>query len=64
MSAATLFLDLPFHTSDLLRCCERELAYRRRVYPRLIDKGTMTAHKAETEIKLMEACVAHFRRLS
>jgi hypothetical protein len=58
-------LDLPIAVQprDLQRCCERELAYRRRVYPRLIAKGSMTEHKAQREIELMEACVAHFRAL-
>lgn len=49
---------------ELLACCQRELAYRRRVYPRLIAKGSMTERKAVLELELMQACVDHFRALA
>ena len=39
--------------NDLLGCCRRELAFRQRVYPKWIDKGTMTEKKAEKELELM-----------
>jgi hypothetical protein len=41
--------------NDLLGCCRRELSFRRRVYPKWVDKGTMTETKAEAEIKLMRS---------
>jgi hypothetical protein len=37
----------------LLACCRRELAFRQRVYPTWVDKGTMKEAKAEKEIELM-----------
>lgn len=61
-----LFSELPIEARplDLQRCCERELAYRQRVYPRLIVNGSMSERKAKTELELMAACVAHFRALA
>ena len=41
--------------NDLLGCCRRELALRQRVYPKWVDKGTMTDKKAEKEIELMRS---------
>ena len=41
--------------NDLLGCCRRELALRQRVYPKWVDKGTMTEKKAEKEIELMRS---------
>ena len=41
--------------NQLLACCRRELAFRQRCYPRWIDKGTITAAKAEREIALMQS---------
>jgi hypothetical protein len=43
--------------NDLLACCRRELAVRQRVYPKWVEKGTMTEKKAETEIELMRTVV-------
>jgi hypothetical protein len=34
---------------------ERELSMRRRVYPRLIEKGSMTRHTADAQIAIFEA---------
>lgn len=48
-------LDLGFNLSAQIRCVERELAKRRAVYKRLIEKGTMTERKAEEEIGAMQA---------
>jgi hypothetical protein len=41
--------------NDLLACCRRELSFRQRVYPKWVDKGTMTEKKAEAEIELMRS---------
>jgi len=43
--------------NQLLACCRRELAFRQRCYPRWIDKGTISAAKAEREIALMQSLV-------
>jgi hypothetical protein len=41
--------------NDLLACCRRELNFRQRVYPKWVDKGTMTENKAQAEIELMRS---------
>ena len=43
--------------NDLLGCCRRELALRERVYPKWVEKGTMTETKARREIELMRGVV-------
>jgi len=43
--------------NDLLGCCRRELAFRQRVYPKWVDKGTMKEAKANEEIELMRVVV-------
>jgi hypothetical protein len=43
--------------NDLLACCRRELAFRQRVYPKWVDKGTMKEAKADQEIELMRVVV-------
>jgi hypothetical protein len=43
--------------NDLLGCCRRELGFRQRVYPKWVEKGTMTEKKAEAEIELMRTVV-------
>lgn len=40
-----------------LACAKRELALRRRVYPRLIQQGKLAPNKSEEEIACMEAIV-------
>jgi hypothetical protein len=44
-----------------LECIEREPAYRRRVYPRLIEKGRMSRNTAASEIEVMEAVASDLR---
>ena len=44
-----------FTNADKLRCAERELVQRRRVYSRLIADGRMTKRQADREIELMAA---------
>ena len=43
--------------NDLLACCRRELAFRQRVYPKMVAKGTLTEKKAERETELMRTVV-------
>jgi hypothetical protein len=40
---------------DQVTEAERELAMRRRVYPRLVSSGKMKAHDGEVRIALMQA---------
>lgn len=39
---------------EQIACAERELGYRRRLYPRWVDAGRMSKEKADREITLME----------
>ncbi len=48
-------MNSEFPIEDLVACARRELALRRRVYPRLIACDRMTEANAEREIDLMAA---------
>jgi len=48
----------------LARCAERELAFRKRVYPRFEETGRMKAAKAQEEIESMADIAEHFRSLA
>ncbi len=61
MNAAELF---PISLQEQLICVEREIAMRRRVYPRFIEQGRMKLDRAEREIAAMEAVAETIRRLS
>ena len=52
--------ELPFEVTleEQLRCVEREIAMRERVYPRWVDAGRMKPDKAEYELK----CMAEVKR--
>ena len=41
---------------------ERELALRRRVYPRWVEQGKLKPHHAERQIRLMAAICAELAR--
>ena len=47
--------------ADKLKCAERELAMRLRVYPRWVDEKRMSAGKAELEIETMKAIAEDYR---
>jgi len=53
-----------FSNGDLARCAERELKYRRHVYPRLVDSGKMKRTFMLNEILKMEAIRDHFAKLA
>lgn len=42
-----------FSVDELVMCARRELVQRRRVYPRLIEKGKMSQLNADREIAMM-----------
>lgn len=42
-------------TADKLKEIKRELAQRRRVYPRLIEKGSITPEAAARQTEIMQA---------
>jgi hypothetical protein len=46
--------------NHLLACCRRELAFRQRVYPKWVTKGTLTDEKAAKEIEGMRQVVEFF----
>jgi len=49
--------------AEMLRCVQRELKMRRRVYPRFVASGKMSVVTSDYEIKTMEAIEAVFRTL-
>jgi hypothetical protein len=49
--------------ADKLRCIERELILRYRVYPKRIESGKMTQRQADREIAIMEEIGADYRWL-
>lgn len=55
-----LIPDLPVQVSlaDQIACVKREVAMRRKVYPRWVAAGKMTQAKADTEISCMLAAAA------
>lgn len=50
-------MSAPVSLQDQLECAKRELAMRRRVYPKFVDSGRMTPRSAEREIRAMSAIV-------
>ena len=46
-----------------IRCIARELALRRRTYPRLVSQGTMDPYIAAREIRVMEEVLATLQDL-
>jgi len=53
-----------FTATDKWKAAERELAYRRRVYPRWIEAGKMTDGFAAAQIAVMEAIAADYEKLA
>lgn len=50
-----------FTGDDLVLGMQRELDYRHKVYPRLIEKGTMTKADAARHIALCEVVIEHLQ---
>lgn len=57
-------IDNTITAADKLRCAERELRYRRRVFSRLVDRGKITQLEADRELELMEAIALDYRALA
>lgn len=51
---------LPYTDKDKLRCIERELSYRQRIYPRRVAAGKMTQLQANREIFVLEDIAADY----
>lgn len=52
---------LPASTHEKLKCAEREVALRRKAYPRWIEKGKISAKDADRQITIMEAIAHDYR---
>jgi hypothetical protein len=50
-------------SAEKLRCVQRELNMRKRLYPRWVAAGKMQQSLAAFEIKLMEEIVEDYRRM-
>jgi hypothetical protein len=48
---------------EMLRCADRELKMRKRVYPRLVERERMTVTEADHEIRLQEQIVELLQKL-
>jgi signal recognition particle subunit SEC65 len=48
---------------EMLRCAEREVKMRKRVYPRWTEQGRMSVVEAAHEIHVMEQIAEHLREL-
>ncbi len=44
--------------TDQITCIERELAFRRKLYPQWVERKSLTQEGAEIEINRMEAVLA------
>ena len=47
---------------DKLQCVVRELGYRNRVYPRMVEQKKMSQTQADYELRVMESIVEDYRR--
>jgi len=47
--------------AEQIKCIEREIGYRKRVYPRLVDQGRMKLDQSDYQIAAMEAVLATLR---
>jgi hypothetical protein len=55
---------MPHTFTELATCAVREVAQRKRVYPRLVEAKRMSQAKADKEIAMMEAIAEHFTKLA
>jgi hypothetical protein len=53
----------PFTLADEIHEVKRELAQRRRVYPRMVSAGTLRQDKADRQIAVMEAVLRRLEAL-
>jgi hypothetical protein len=54
---------MKFTAADKRKCAEREVAMRRRVYPRHVANRTMLQVAADREIALMQEIADDYRKL-
>lgn len=63
MTASNGAPGAPIPLDSQIRCVEREIRQRLRVYPRLVERGTMKRHEADYEIEAMQSVLATLKRL-
>jgi hypothetical protein len=51
--------NTPPTLDELIACAQRELALRKRCFPRWVSQGTMSEEKASREIACMQAICDH-----
>jgi hypothetical protein len=54
-------VSISVSTHEKLKCAERELKMRQRVYPRFVENGKMKQWQADYEIKVMQAIIDDYR---
>lgn len=54
----------PYTAAELAACARREVRQRRRVYPHLVGRGSMTRDQAEHETAMMTAIAAEYEARS
>ena len=52
---------MTFTAAEKAKCATREVAQRRRVYPRLVESQRMKQAEADRQIAIMEAIAADYR---
>jgi len=52
-----------FTPAEKLKCIQREVALRRSVYPRLVQRGRMKQAEADRELALMESIAADYLKV-
>lgn len=55
---------MTFTNRQKMQCIERELGYRRFVYPRRVAAGKMVQASADKQIALMEEIVEDYRAMA
>jgi len=55
-------IDCEISIEDKIRCLEREIAYREKVYGRLVANGTMRAEEAYRQVAIMQAILEDYER--
>lgn len=55
-------MDIPL--DDQIKCLERELKLRKRLFPKWVEAKKMTASQSTRELQSMEACLLTMKRLA
>ena len=51
-----------YSIDDMIKCIEREIGMRKRVYPRWVEQKKMTQEKALNEINTMQAVIEQLKK--